>query len=288
MPAQNAQPASAAQKTELAAIAHLRLYPSLTNPSYLVLRSRRLLFSNWTRTLGNNLTVLDVGGRYQPYRPLLAPSRTLCSHRSDQDGVDQRTGRWRCLALRRCIIRPGPCDPGPRLHSRPEDGHPPDSPGAQTGRSISGKRTRLRARICRHRTVEVHADRFEDLAFAIFQGGNRSRTLQRGQRFPHSQSGRRCFCPLQSGAHRLSAHSLPDSQSPRPRIRNSAPDNERSVRRKLQHPRDEIDGDHWQKTLSLPTVGSCTPPRTRRPDRCPHGRHGPFSSFKCPISAFPL
>jgi SAM-dependent methyltransferase len=74
MPAQNAQSASAAQKNELATIAHRRLYPSLTNPSYLVLRSRRLLFSNWTRTLGNNLTVLDVGGRYQPYRPLLAPA----------------------------------------------------------------------------------------------------------------------------------------------------------------------------------------------------------------------
>lgn len=52
-----------------------RLHPSLTDPSYLVLRSRRLIFSKWIKQLGReNLTVLDVGGRYQPYRPLLGAS----------------------------------------------------------------------------------------------------------------------------------------------------------------------------------------------------------------------
>jgi len=51
--------------------AQRRLYPSLSDPSYLVLRSRRLIFSRWIRELGGNLRVLDVGGRYQPYRPLL-------------------------------------------------------------------------------------------------------------------------------------------------------------------------------------------------------------------------
>lgn len=52
-----------------------RLYPSLTDPSYLVLRSRRLIFSKWIRQFGReNLTVLDVGGRYQPYRPLFGTS----------------------------------------------------------------------------------------------------------------------------------------------------------------------------------------------------------------------
>jgi SAM-dependent methyltransferase len=53
-------------------IARRRLYPSLTDPSYLVLRARRLLLSNWISQIpGENLRVLDVGGRYQPYRPLL-------------------------------------------------------------------------------------------------------------------------------------------------------------------------------------------------------------------------
>jgi SAM-dependent methyltransferase len=48
-----------------------RLYPSLTNPNYLVLRARRKIFRNWLQSLNRqNLTILDVGGRYQPYRPL--------------------------------------------------------------------------------------------------------------------------------------------------------------------------------------------------------------------------
>jgi hypothetical protein len=51
--------------------ARRRLYPSLSDPSYLVLRSRRLIFSRWIGELGGNLRVLDIGGRYQPYRPLL-------------------------------------------------------------------------------------------------------------------------------------------------------------------------------------------------------------------------
>jgi len=56
----------------LATIAHRRLYPSVTDPNYLVLRSRRLIFSAWARELqGEQLQVLDIGGRYQPYRPLL-------------------------------------------------------------------------------------------------------------------------------------------------------------------------------------------------------------------------
>lgn len=53
-------------------IAHNRLYPSLRNPNYLVLRSRRLILARYFETLPDNLLVLDVGGRYQPYRPLLA------------------------------------------------------------------------------------------------------------------------------------------------------------------------------------------------------------------------
>ncbi|MGA8428458.1 MAG: methyltransferase domain-containing protein [Candidatus Sulfotelmatobacter sp.] len=49
-----------------------RLYPSLTDPSWLVLRRRREVFSKWlVRLKQGKLDVLDVGGRLQPYRPLL-------------------------------------------------------------------------------------------------------------------------------------------------------------------------------------------------------------------------
>jgi SAM-dependent methyltransferase len=50
-----------------------RLYPSLRNPSWLVLRKRREIFRRWIAELpAANLIVLDVGGRLQPYRELLA------------------------------------------------------------------------------------------------------------------------------------------------------------------------------------------------------------------------
>ena len=50
---------------------HARLFPSITNPSYLALRSRRLNFALWASEIkGEELRVLDVGGRHQPYRPL--------------------------------------------------------------------------------------------------------------------------------------------------------------------------------------------------------------------------
>ncbi len=49
-----------------------RLYPSLTNPSWLILRKRREMFRKWLAGLeGRELRVLDLGGRIQPYRPLL-------------------------------------------------------------------------------------------------------------------------------------------------------------------------------------------------------------------------
>lgn len=62
---------SVADKENLQAIAHRRLYPSLTDPNYLVLRARRLIFRQWIERLGQGLNVLDIGGRYQPYRRLL-------------------------------------------------------------------------------------------------------------------------------------------------------------------------------------------------------------------------
>jgi SAM-dependent methyltransferase len=49
-----------------------RLSPSITNPNWLVLRKRREVFAAWIRAIpSENLSVLDVGGRIQPYRGLL-------------------------------------------------------------------------------------------------------------------------------------------------------------------------------------------------------------------------
>jgi SAM-dependent methyltransferase len=48
------------------------LNPSLGDPDYLVRRRRRELLENWIAQLPEReLAVLDVGGRLQPYRPLL-------------------------------------------------------------------------------------------------------------------------------------------------------------------------------------------------------------------------
>lgn len=56
----------------LAQIARDRLLPPLTDPSCLVLRSRSKILKGWFQELeAKPLKVLDVGGRYQPYRPLL-------------------------------------------------------------------------------------------------------------------------------------------------------------------------------------------------------------------------
>lgn len=49
-----------------------RLYPSLRNPNWLVLRKRREVFTKWLQSSARaNAVVLDVGGRIQPYRPLI-------------------------------------------------------------------------------------------------------------------------------------------------------------------------------------------------------------------------
>jgi SAM-dependent methyltransferase len=50
-----------------------RLYPPLTNPNWLVLRERREIFDRWLAQIpSQELEVLDVGGRIQPYRALIA------------------------------------------------------------------------------------------------------------------------------------------------------------------------------------------------------------------------
>jgi SAM-dependent methyltransferase len=57
---------------ELKKLAQDRLRPSITNPNYLVLRKRAQLIAQWMDQIpGKDLRVLDIGGRYQPYRPLL-------------------------------------------------------------------------------------------------------------------------------------------------------------------------------------------------------------------------
>lgn len=50
-----------------------RLYPGLTHASWLILRRRRELFRAWLAALPvqDHLSVLDVGGRLQPYRSLI-------------------------------------------------------------------------------------------------------------------------------------------------------------------------------------------------------------------------
>jgi SAM-dependent methyltransferase len=59
-------------QTKLLETANGRLHPSITNPNYLVLRRRRLILSHWMEGIpGDRLVVLDIGGRYQPYRPLI-------------------------------------------------------------------------------------------------------------------------------------------------------------------------------------------------------------------------
>jgi SAM-dependent methyltransferase len=51
---------------------HGRLHPSLSNPNWLILRQRREIFrAGLDRLPEGNLSVLDIGGRLQPYRPLL-------------------------------------------------------------------------------------------------------------------------------------------------------------------------------------------------------------------------
>ncbi len=48
------------------------MHPTLTNPNWLVLRQRRQIFeAGLGRVAGKSLCVLDIGGRLQPYRPLL-------------------------------------------------------------------------------------------------------------------------------------------------------------------------------------------------------------------------
>ena len=60
------------QSSDVFLESHRRLYPSIRNPNWLILRQRRKIFAlGVSQYLGRNLRVLDLGGRLQPYRPLL-------------------------------------------------------------------------------------------------------------------------------------------------------------------------------------------------------------------------
>lgn len=65
-------------REELLRTARSRLYPTMADPNFLVLEARRLILQGWIRELQSRetLTVLDVGGRLQPYRPLFASRST--------------------------------------------------------------------------------------------------------------------------------------------------------------------------------------------------------------------
>ncbi len=57
----------------LQSLKHQINLPKHTNPSWLVLRKRREVFQHWLAKLpSRNISVLDIGGRIPPYRPLLA------------------------------------------------------------------------------------------------------------------------------------------------------------------------------------------------------------------------
>lgn len=64
-------PLSNSKPDRLRETTNARLYPSLRDPNYLVLRSRRVIFQKWIAQLsGDELDILDIGGRLQPYRCL--------------------------------------------------------------------------------------------------------------------------------------------------------------------------------------------------------------------------
>ena len=65
---------------ELARAGRERLYPSISNPNWIVLRRRRRIFRRWFHALPlHNAKVLDIGGRIQPYRELIPFSHTYWS-----------------------------------------------------------------------------------------------------------------------------------------------------------------------------------------------------------------
>jgi hypothetical protein len=66
------------RREESAAMSRAILDPPRTDPNFLVLRERRKILASWICSLPpTGLCVLDVGGRLQPYRPLLETRTSL-------------------------------------------------------------------------------------------------------------------------------------------------------------------------------------------------------------------
>jgi SAM-dependent methyltransferase len=66
------EPQKLKHKAEAAQLSFQILNPKLNDPNFLVLRERRIIFSEWIKNLPQHeIQVLDVGGRLQPYRSLL-------------------------------------------------------------------------------------------------------------------------------------------------------------------------------------------------------------------------
>lgn len=64
-------PLAHSEREQLLRTAEARLHPPFTDPNFRVLRARRMIFEKWIGEIQNReLEILDIGGRYQPYRPL--------------------------------------------------------------------------------------------------------------------------------------------------------------------------------------------------------------------------
>jgi SAM-dependent methyltransferase len=83
---------------ELARAGRDRLYPAISNPNWIVLRSRREIFRRWLRQLPfENAKVLDIGGRIQPYRGLIPFKNTYWSLDIRQTALVSILGNAECL-----------------------------------------------------------------------------------------------------------------------------------------------------------------------------------------------
>ena len=83
---------------ELVRAGRERLYPGISNPNWIVLRSRREIFRRWLQQLPcKNAKVLDIGGRIQPYRELIHFKNTYWSMDIRQTALVSVVGNAECL-----------------------------------------------------------------------------------------------------------------------------------------------------------------------------------------------
>jgi SAM-dependent methyltransferase len=83
---------------ELARAGRDRLYPAISNPNWIVLRSRREIFRRWLQQPPfESAKVLDIGGRIQPYRGLIPFKNTYWSLDIRQTALVSILGNAECL-----------------------------------------------------------------------------------------------------------------------------------------------------------------------------------------------